>query len=411
MSLLSFLDTVYDTAQNSKRTGGPTELFKNEKAYKYETLRYPLDVGNSDKGHYMLIHINAQKKSEYAAGTNFLENVDPTYVRNMKEIIQKRGQVNFGGAFSTGVNLTSGAVSSATQSLTQNFPTLTQYATNITSQINSFATSQLPGTTESVKQAVSGLGSATSQAIKNVNGENFLRTVSRTTDAIALYMPDTLTFEYNQSYSELSLSKGVTGGLAAAGQAAVDSYSRGGANGFKNIGQNLAPFVASYALGGFGDFGKALVAGGFGVVQNPMIEMLYTQPNLRNFQFDFMFYPRDEKEAFEVQKILDKLRYHQAPEIKNESGGYFLIPPSEFDISFYYNGKVNPNIDRISTCVLEKVVVNYAPSGFSAYESLYENSPSMGRTGMPVAIQLTLMFKETQIMTKDIYAYINRAGL
>jgi hypothetical protein len=179
----------------------------------------------------------------------------------------------------------------------------------------------------------------------------------------------------------------------------------------KSVGQNLAPFVASYALGGFGDFGKALIAGGFGVVQNPMIEMLYTQPNLRSFQFDFMFYPRDEKEAFEVQMILDKLRFHQAPEIKSNSGGYFLIPPSEFDISFYYNGKVNPNIDRISTCVLESVVVNYTPAGFTAYESLYEKSPAMGRTGMPVAIQLTLMFKETQIMTKEIYTYINRAGL
>ena len=44
--------------------------------------------------------------------------------------------------------------------------------------------------------------------------------------------------------------------------------------------------------------------------------------------------------------------------------------------------------------------MNYAPNGFSAYEVPGENNPSLGRTGMPVAIQVQLQFQETTYLTK-----------
>jgi hypothetical protein len=67
-----------------------------------------------------------------------------------------------------------------------------------------------------------------------------------------------------------------------------------------------------------------------------------------------------------------------------------------------YNGKENPNIPRISTCVLQSIDVDYAPNGFSAYEVPGEQALP-GRTGMPVAIRLSLNFKETEILTKANY--------
>ena len=76
-----------------------------------------------------------------------------------------------------------------------------------------------------------------------------------------------------------------------------------------------------------------------------------------------------------------------------------LIPPSEFDIKFFYAGRQNPNIPPIGTCVLTQIQVNFAPKGWTVYESVGENSAALGRTGMPVAIQMTLMFKETTIIT------------
>jgi hypothetical protein len=122
-----------------------------------------------------------------------------------------------------------------------------------------------------------------------------------------------------------------------------------------------------------------------------------------------MFYPRDEKEAQEVQRILEILRFHQAPEVLTEGQGFFLVPPSEFDIQFYYNGKENDNIPKISTCVLDTIDVDYAPNGFAAYEVPGQNTPSVGKTGMPVAIRLSLGFKETEILTKENYRKKNRS--
>ena len=69
-----------------------------------------------------------------------------------------------------------------------------------------------------------------------------------------------------------------------------------------------------------------------------------------------------------------------------------------------YNGKENPNIDKISTCVLKSISVDYAKEGFNAFEVPGENDPKIGRTGMPTAIALSLSFKETQILTKNSYS-------
>jgi hypothetical protein len=135
-----------------------------------------------------------------------------------------------------------------------------------------------------------------------------------------------------------------------------------------------------------------------------MLEVMYKGVSLRKFNFSFSLWPRSEQEAIEVQKIIELLRFHQAPEIKSNTGGFFLIPPSEFDISFMYNGKTNPNMDAISTCVLTNISVDYTPKGFHAFESINSiDYPEIGKTGMPVGINLSLSFMETQIITKEYY--------
>jgi hypothetical protein len=220
-----------------------------------------------------------------------------------------------------------------------------------------------------------------------------------------------LNYSYSQSYDQLSLGGEALGQAAAAGASLIDAFKSG---------EGAADTIKKTAAAG-GETGKLLLAQkgagaigtltgssqtaqlGFtaatGVVQNPMLEMIYKSPNFRTFQFDFMFYPRDEREALEVQKIIEKFRFHQAPELSSAQG--FLIPPSEFDIKFYYGGAQNPNIPSVATCILTTIDVNYAPNGWSAYEVPGENAPSLGRTGMPVSIQVTLQFQETTYLTKS----------
>jgi hypothetical protein len=213
-------------------------------------------------------------------------------------------------------------------------------------------------------------------------------------------------YSYQQSYDQLSLGGEIGGQVLAAGKSAAEAYERDGVSGVVgSIGKTAAEGITQIAGQGVanalgsGQTGQAVLAA-TGRVINPMLEMVYKSPAFRTFQFDFTFYPRDEREGLEVQKIVERFRYHQAPQLLEGARG-FLVPPSEFDIRFYYGGNINPNIPGVATCVLTSIDLNYAPNGFATYEVPGENEPILGRTGMPVAIQLTLQFQETTYLTKS----------
>ena len=72
------------------------------------------------------------------------------------------------------------------------------------------------------------------------------------------------------------------------------------------------------------------------------------------------------------------------------SSGRFFIPPAEFDIKFFFNGSENENINKISTCVLTTIDVNYSAGG----------SWTTFQDGMPVEIGMILKFKELELMHK-----------
>ena len=396
MSFFQIVDVVMNS--NSNRLGGPRNLGGSQ--YQSNTYRFPEDIGNYDKGHYILININEQKNTQFPG---IQTNDVPTVIQNMRDLQARRGGLtgitNAAGTFQAGVQLTQYLAGTAAQAASQN-ATAVNLGNAIVGGVSAAKTALdnlIPGV-----DAGSKIGEAFSNAgdmIKSVKGDEFLRTIRRTTDTIALYMPDTLKFSYGQTYKNLELG-GKVGSLVGAGAFAASTYNtlKGGDT------NNMATFAAQGAAEiSNAPLFKALATSATGVVKNPMLEVIYSQPNLRQFSFSFMFYPRSEKEAEQVQKILDRLRFHQAPEIKNNTGGFYLIPPSEFDISFMYNGRPNPNIDRVSTCVLTNIAVDYAPKGFHAYEVGGENDPKLGRTGMPVGIGVTLSFLETQIITKEYY--------
>jgi hypothetical protein len=220
-------------------------------------------------------------------------------------------------------------------------------------------------------------------------------------------MPDTLNYVHAQSYTETSPGSSLLGQAIQAGASGYENFKSGKESFLSAVGNStLKTALAAATNEAKEKLGEAGALGAFaatGAVTNPLLELLYIAPVFRSFQFDFFFYPRDEKEALEVQRIIERLKFHQAPEFSNKFGKGFLVPPSEFDIRFYYNGTQNPNIPPIATCVLQDINLNYAPNGFTAYEVPNENTPALGRTGMPVAIQMTLQFKEVTYLTKESF--------
>lgn len=349
----------------------------NSGMYNANIYRYPLDIGSMDKGHYMVIHVNQQEHTKYPAtlATGDL----PTIIQNRIDL-QKTNRADDARKTLAIAGAASGKLASVIDDATK-----------------STVGSSTLKTTEDLANSV-----GWKNIKKGLTSDAGVRTIKRTTDTIALYMPDTVNFQHNQSYSELSTT-GLAAGALSVGASLSDSLK--GQTDPKKAKEkflsNMSPFLAKLALKDFGDFGKAIFAGGYGSVENPMLELLYQSPQFREFRFDFMLYPRSQKEAKSVYDIINRLHFHQAPEVRQELSSYFMVPPSEFDIKFYYNGQENPNIPKISTCVLTAIDVDYAPNGFATYEVPGQTTATPGGTGMPVAIRLSLQFKETEILTKD----------
>jgi hypothetical protein len=342
-----------------KRTGDSTKNLVGSE-YNSNTFKYPIDLGSYDKGHYMVIHVNEQIKTSYVGTAS--QDV-PTIFKNRQKLNASVGDTGISTLQVVGDNID------------QYGPQFKEIYEGVTQ-----STGFIPG--NEYRSALD------------------VRTIRRTTDTIALYMPDTLNFTHEQGYSEITLG----GGLFAAAGAVLQTLKEPDPK--ASALKNASPFILNALSRLGGNIGNAAFAGGFGFTTNPALEVLYSSPKLRSFKFEFMFYPRSRKEAQEVQNILSRLRFHQAPELLGSSnaggvGGFFLVPPSEFDIEFYYNGKINKNIPKISTCALEIIDIDYAPNGFSAYEVPNDSTNEMGGTGMPTAIRLNLQFKELEMLTKS----------
>lgn len=198
-------------------------------------------------------------------------------------------------------------------------------------------------------------------------------TTQRITQAISLYVPDSMSFSTEIEWGDESLTaKGIellTGALGAA----ADKMKLGKLT-------SLLTTAAQFAQTATGMAGFAL---------NPELLVLFRGIGRRQFQYDFFFSPKNEKEAYSIKHIIRSFRFHAAPEI-NKNYGVFYTAPSTFDIEFMHRGKRNENIHQVKTCVLTNYNVDYAPFGWSTHID-----------GMPIQTRLSLTFKETQLLTKE----------
>ena len=366
--LLSFLSDINIQAGGQPTIGGPLSKLAGGK-YGLDNMRYPSDLASSDKNHYIQFTIFTQAKSRYTEPQDIVGKsipLDNAGTLDARVQAAKLGNIVVGaaGEFVEGV---AGAIGGLVGG---------EGGKQVTKSFVNQATTSAQGII-----AASGGSLRATQQIKTT---------------VSLYMPDTVVFDDNQSYSDVQSGGELLTALAASSGSVVDLVTGNNSN---SAIKNLTPFILGALANKGGGFGKTLFSAATGVVVNPMLELIYSSPSFRTFRFEFMFYPRSTKEGEEVIKIIETFRFHQAPEVLPGSNGFFMIPPSEFGIKFYNNGKENPNIPNIAQCVMESLNVDYAPQGFSAYETL-SSGPAKGGTGMPVAIRLSMQFKETEIRTK-----------
>ena len=160
----------------------------------------------------------------------------------------------------------------------------------------------------------------------------------------------------------------------------------------------VSNFFASKAinslLGGNLPFSEVMARNSANVL-NPNMELLFKGPTLRNFNFQFKFTPRFEKEATEVRKIIKIFKRNMAPRTQNAQ---LLKTPNIFEIQ--YIGKARDYLNRIKLCALRNVTMNYTGEGnFATYND-----------GSPISMIMTLSFTElTPIYNEDYSAYDDRS--
>lgn len=215
------------------------------------------------------------------------------------------------------------------------------------------------------------------------------RFTRRIKESIALFMPSSIVHSSQNMYEEVSLTAiagktaavgvGVLAGLGATGRGLSQALGAG------NFATNLVS-GAGRAIGTAASLAKYPI--------NPRIEVLYSTTPQRQYVFELMLAPRNEKESVSIESIIKTLRFHAAPEIGSGLlglGDFTLIPPAEFDITFYNKGEENTHIPKINTCVLERIEVDYSPQG--PYATF--------RNGHPVAVRLSLAFREVEMLHKQ----------
>lgn len=211
-------------------------------------------------------------------------------------------------------------------------------------------------------------------------------TTYRLKDAITLYVPQSPVFHSGAQYDTVDF--GALGGFAAGGASYADTLDKSQQN------QEALLAAARAMMKGPAKF---LTGGGAGAMieattkqtLNPYREVLFKQIDFRRFSFDYRFLPKSQAETDMVQKIIKTFRYHMHPE--RSSGGMYYIHPSEFNIQYFFKKQENTYINKISTCVLVDMDVQYGPSeGFSTFGN-----------GAPTEISMRLMFQELETLTKE----------
>ena len=130
-----------------------------------------------------------------------------------------------------------------------------------------------------------------------------------------------------------------------------------------------------------------------GATINPNLELLFTAPMLRPFQFQFRLSARNKTEAEEIIKIIRFFKQGMAP-IRTK-GNLFLLAPHTFQVHFVHapsNGE-HPYIGKKKECALKTFSTDYTP----------ENNYTTLKDGFMTSYVITMEFQELEPVFNDDY--------
>ncbi len=244
-------------------------------------------------------------------------------------------------------------------------------------------------------------GGEAAAAVSEISGLA-IGTMKRLSVAIALYIPNALNQMTSVGWGEEDLSS-VIGDV-------MDSMTKSMTEAGENI-KNASGVIQTASAAGMGALstagGAIKTAGASGIAQklksmpraqrfsrqtpgNTKQELLFNNVNFRDFDFNYQFAPKSEKEAENVLNIIRMFKHHMLPEYADDAKSMYIYP-SEFNVKYYKGTEENTFIEKQITAVLQSVGIDYTPNGqFNTFKN-----------GMPQQINLTLRFKELSTPSKE----------
>ena len=249
--------------------------------------------------------------------------------------------------------------------------------------------------------------------------------------AISLYMPPSVKSIYTMGYREAEIGigaesaaneiqKAIKGGafksLSAAWNYTKARATKDGAQVLTDVaaaGIFKASALLTNTIGVLGQAQGAAAAAQIsaGVVMSDKMELLFTGVGRRKFSFTFTFIPKSEKESEMVDEIVYTFKLYMTPdfgelsaaawgvEVSTDMGGRILKIPNTFDIKYMYQGADNPWINKISTCYLVNMDVQYGSDKAGFFEPLAH--PRLETVGPPPThTTISLNFEEIEKISR-----------
>jgi len=349
--------SFYGNKLSSKTRGNRSKTYKDTKdAKSFETLEYPLDLGVGRYPHYVIFYINSNEKAQVAQGGK-----DATYDLDLT----KRANQGIGSQV---------------------------HSRRIGNEGQSDRIPQSNGSAPNSNEEPSMI-SSTLSALGDMAASFVASRVRRLKHAIVLHTPHQVRSSYNANYEEFT-----NGGIAGSalhgwlsGQKFGDIASSA-AQGVLKEGVRIAAGSVGTVIGMEG--AMSAIEKARGESENPRAETLFKSIGFREFEFNYIFAPKTEEDSKLIKDIIYLFKYHMHPEIsKLTTTGQYLVMPSEFDIEYYYKNEENLEVNRITTCVLTSMNVDYTPNNtWQAFSG----------TGSPTHITMALRFKETEPLNRNL---------
>ena len=219
--------------------------------------------------------------------------------------------------------------------------------------------------------------------------------------AISLYMPPSISVSYGMQYANADigmLAEGVAGAIKAFMRTEGNTTTKltaGARSILKGAGPGIEKFIQS-SLDVVAPGAKALMQMEAGRIIAPRMEIMFEGVGRREFTYTFIFIPKSVEESRIVEEIIHQFKYHMHPEFEDDNARLMKFP-STFDIMYMYQYGPNNFLNKISTCFLTKMDVEYGADRFTAYE---RTDSKRGTGAPPQKTKLSLSFSEMEILTK-----------